>query len=82
MLVLLVTVPNGRLWALIPLREVQCREFGRLQSRMQLPQIFISDSTESDPDTGGRGGEGRCSVQLSLLLAKQIFPSLRGGKAA
>lgn len=37
---------------------------------------------KSDPNVGARGGEGRCSVQLSLFWAKQIFPSLRGEEAA
>lgn len=36
----------------------------------------------SDPNAGAPGREGWCSVQLSLLWAKQIFPSLRGEEAA
>lgn len=32
-----------------------------------------------DPNLGARGGEGRCSVKLRLLLAKQTVPRLGGG---
>ena len=38
--------PRGRLWVLIPLSEIQGRVFGQLQSRMQLPQISVSDTTQ------------------------------------
>ena len=37
---------------------------------------------KSDPNKGARGGEGQCCVRLNLLLAKQIFPSLRGAESS
>lgn len=73
---------RGRLWVLIPRSEIRCRVFGQLQSHVQLRQISVSNTTQVCPDVEDGGREGRCRVRFSLLLAKQIFPSLMREKAA
>lgn len=40
--------------------------------------IFSPGLIQTEGRGGGGNKEGQCSVQLNLLSAKQIFPSLRG----